>query len=243
MIKKYKEFIVESNEDIHSICKKFGIKNFNKQLTVNSDGSIDVDNVVDLRSKKLTKLPLKFGKVTGNFNCDSNKLTTLEGSPIEVGRDFSCQSNGLTTLNGSPRIVGSRFDCCDNKLETLEGCPDIIDGNFDCQSNKLTSLKGAPDKVRGNFYCNNNKLVSFKYLPIASGYDFSGNKIIEFLKYFKNYLDKRNLGLYLRLFEDIVQFPYLDDLEFEELAKTLKFELPKNWRDSVKSYKMLSKDI
>ena len=198
MIKKYKEFIVESNEDIHSICKKFGIKNFNKQLTVNSDGSIDVDNVVDLRSKKLTKLPLKFGKVTKNFYCNINNLTSLDGCPKEVG------------------------------------------GYFDCSYNNLTTLKGAPDKINGSFYCQNNNLISFKYLPLADDCYFYGNPINEFLKYFDDYRDGKNLVEYLRLFEDIVQYPYLDDLEFEELAKCLKVELPEDWRDSVKSYKMLS---
>ena len=36
---KYNQFINESNQDIHSICKKYGIKNY----TINQDGTIDVD--------------------------------------------------------------------------------------------------------------------------------------------------------------------------------------------------------
>ncbi len=35
---------------------------------------------VNLCNKKLTKLPLKFNKVNGYFDCSSNNLTTLEGS-------------------------------------------------------------------------------------------------------------------------------------------------------------------
>ena len=199
MIKKYNQFIKESNIDIDSICKKYDIINY----TINQDLTIDVDVTnfrfsVDLSNKGLNEIPLKFGKVTGNFYCGYNNLTNLEGSPKEVGSIFYCQNN------------------------------------------KLTTLKGAPDKIESGFNCSYNNLINFKYLPLANNYIFFGNPIYEFLKYFDNYNDKKNLGLYLRLFEDIVQFPYLDDLEFEELAKCLKQKLPENWRDSVTSYKMLS---
>ena len=125
--------LFESFEDVESICKKYNITNY----TVNSDGSIDVDGDVNLVDKKLTKLPLKFGNVTGGFYCHHNQLTTLEGSPKEVGGDFSCYNNQLTTLEGSPKEVG---------------------GYFYCSYNQLTSLKGGPIKVGGGFYCNNNKL-------------------------------------------------------------------------------------
>lgn len=52
-----------NKEDIDTICKKFGIKNY----TINEDSTIDVDGNVDLRNKGLTKIPLKFGKVSGKF--------------------------------------------------------------------------------------------------------------------------------------------------------------------------------
>jgi len=91
--------LFESFNDIDSICRKFGIENY----TINEDGSIDVDGNVNLNDRKLTKLPLKFGKVSGDFSCNYNQLTTLEGSPKEVGGDFSCNYNQLTTLEGSPK--------------------------------------------------------------------------------------------------------------------------------------------
>ena len=233
MIKKYDQFIFESNIDgrlfginyqsefekkllIDSICKKYRIKNY----TINPDGTVDVYGSVSLYNKNLTALPLKFGNVTS---------------------DFDCGCNYLTNLVGSPKVVGGYFNCSYNELTSLEDSPNIIDGSFACQGNKLTSLKGAPDKVNGSFSCFGNNLISFKYLPLANDYSFGGNPIYEFLQYFNHYFDKKNLGEYLKLFEDIVQYPYLDDLEFEELAKSLKLELPENWRDSVKSYKMLSK--
>jgi len=62
-----------TDKEIHEICKKYGIKNY----TINDDGSIDVDGNVNLSYRKLTKLPLKFNNVSGNFLCYNNQLTTL----------------------------------------------------------------------------------------------------------------------------------------------------------------------
>ena len=103
------------SERIESICKKYGITNY----SVNSDGSIDVDGDVRLQNGKLQKLPLKFGRVTGHFSCQSNKLTTLEGAPNYVGGYFSCQSTKITTLEGGPIEVGGGFYCFGNKLAYL----------------------------------------------------------------------------------------------------------------------------
>jgi hypothetical protein len=66
-------FESSKEEDIESICKKYGIKNW----TLNEDGSIDVDGDVDLSFKKLTKLPIKFRNVSGNFDCSYKNLTSL----------------------------------------------------------------------------------------------------------------------------------------------------------------------
>ena len=77
---------------IHKICKEYGIKNY----TINGDGSIDVNGHVNLTHKGLTKLPLKFNHVSGNFYCGYNNLTSLEGSPKSVGGNFWCYNNNLT---------------------------------------------------------------------------------------------------------------------------------------------------
>ena len=128
--------LFESFNDIESICKKYGITNY----TINTDGSIDVDGNVNLSRKGLTKLPLKFGNVTGYFYCYNNQLTTLEGSPKEVGGYFYCSYNQLTTLEGSPKEVGGNFYCDNNKLTSLKGGPIKVGGGFDCRNNKLPKL-------------------------------------------------------------------------------------------------------
>ena len=54
-----------SKFEIKEICKQYNIKNY----TINKDGSINVNDDVNLTYKKLTKLPLKFNYVSGHFYC------------------------------------------------------------------------------------------------------------------------------------------------------------------------------
>ncbi len=104
----------------------------------------------------MTKIPLKFRKVSGNFYCHNNKLTSLEGAPTSVGGHFYCYNNKLTSLEGSPTSVGGGFYCHYNQITSLEFAPTSVGGNFDCSDNQLTSLEGAPTSVGGGFYCPNN---------------------------------------------------------------------------------------
>ena len=148
--------LFENFEDIHKICKKYGIEDY----TINPDGSIDVDGNVYLYGKKLDKLPLTFNDVSGYFDCSNNNLTTLEGAPKSVGGYFSCSDNNLTTLLGGPQSVVGDFDCRFNNLTTLEGCPQSIGGSLWCQSNKILTFEGAPNHVGGVFNCNTNPIFN-----------------------------------------------------------------------------------
>jgi hypothetical protein len=104
-------------EWVTPICDGYRIKDW----TLTKEGSIDVDGWVNLEDKELTRLPLRFGRVSKNFYCFNNYLTTLEGAPKEVGGDFSCSFNQLTTLEGAPKKVGESFYCNRNPLTSLEG--------------------------------------------------------------------------------------------------------------------------
>lgn len=53
----------------------------NAEWTRNSDGLIDVAGSVYLSNKCLKELPLRFGKVTGDFCCHYNQLASLAGLP------------------------------------------------------------------------------------------------------------------------------------------------------------------
>ncbi|MCK9477055.1 MAG: hypothetical protein M0R46_14105 [Candidatus Muirbacterium halophilum] len=116
-LKNFNENI--NSSEIKAICKKYNIKNY----TINDDGSIDVDGEVDLYNKKLKALPLKFRKVSGNFDCGYNKLTSLKGSPQSIGGYFSCCDNQLTSLVGAPKRVGGIFWCNSNNLKNIDYLP------------------------------------------------------------------------------------------------------------------------
>ncbi len=105
------------------------------------DGLYNVTGDVDL-IKKVEKLPVKFGSVTGGFYCHSNYLTSLEGAPKQVGGHFNCSYNNLTSLEGAPKQVG---------------------GNFWCNINNLTSLKGCPISVGKKFYCDDHLKSNTEY--------------------------------------------------------------------------------
>jgi len=162
--------LYESFEDIDSICKKYSIENY----TINSDGTVDVDGDVYLNNKS-TKLPLKFGKVSGDFDCNFNNLTTLEGCPQSVGGNFGCTNNKLTTLEGCPQSVGGYFTCGYNLLISLKGCPQSVGGDFSCKRNLLTTLEGCPQSLIGNFYCDENELTTLKGGPKSVALDFYCN--------------------------------------------------------------------
>ena len=110
---------------IHDICKLYDITNY----TVNDDGSIDVNGNVNLDNIRLTELPLLFNKVSGDFWCGNNQLTTLKGCPRWVGGWFHCYNNQLTSLEFSPDYVGGGFSCKYNEL-TDNYCDTEIGGNF-----------------------------------------------------------------------------------------------------------------
>ncbi|MCK9471987.1 MAG: hypothetical protein M0Q88_09575, partial [Bacilli bacterium] len=59
----------------------------------------------------------------GNFDCNDNQLTSLEGAPQRVGGFFSCSYNQLTTLEGVPQRVGEYFSCYNNKLKNIDYLP------------------------------------------------------------------------------------------------------------------------
>jgi hypothetical protein len=106
---------------------------------------------------------ISFGHVNGNFNCNTNQLTSLEGAPNTVSENFVCFNNRLTSLEGAPQTVGNYFDCSLNQLQTLEGAPQRVGDSFDCSRNELRSLVGAPHTINGDFLCDEFKLDPGKW--------------------------------------------------------------------------------
>lgn len=144
-------------KEVEGVLKYLKFKNY----TINDDLSVDVDgDVVKNATGKL--IPIKFGKVNGNFKWSDptlyrkgDGLISLRNSPEEVGGEFYCGHNNLTSLDGAPEKVDGDFFCNDNNLISLKGAPKHLKGSFNCNDNNLTSLEGAPKQV-DSFFCQNN---------------------------------------------------------------------------------------
>jgi hypothetical protein len=154
-LKTYQIFEKANVTNPIQIIKKLN-KDKDAKYTLNKDNSIDVEGNVDISSLKLTELPVKFGKINGDFYCYRNQLTSLEHCPTTVTGDFKCFSNKLTSLKGCPVVTGN-FRCSYNQLTSLKHAPTTVTGDFYCHINQLTSLEHGPITVSGDFYFANNK--------------------------------------------------------------------------------------
>ena len=154
MKKFLKKFLSNKNntvEDIKNLCEKLNIIKY----TI-IDGKVNVEGDVDLSSLELTKIPLVFGIVTGNFDISNNKLESLIGSPNTVGGNFNCSKNNLTRLLGSPGEIYNCFDCSENNLKSLRGGPSKVDGDYKSIYNFIQSLDDLNCTIRGNKYFGSN---------------------------------------------------------------------------------------
>jgi hypothetical protein len=223
-MKSYREFIKESiylKKDIEYACDIFNILDY----TINKDGYIDVDNNVYLQDEGLFRIPIKFSKVTGDFNLYLNLLTSLEGCPKEVGGDFNCYSNKITTLEYAPKIVVGNFSCESNKIISLEGGPTSVGGNFNCKGNQLTSLVGCPDNIGRSFNCEFNNITDFKGISefFEGNFWCSKNPIEEIWKLF---YDVRCIK-FINEFDVIRGNTIILD-RLEEIYHQLGIEIPEN---------------
>jgi hypothetical protein len=174
-IVNYKTFINESAGPSKLTAEQIDFLNryVKGKWHLNDEGVVDVDGNFNCFNRGISEFKgIKFGKVSGDFDCSNNKLTSLEFGPDEVGGDFFCYVNILTSLKGSPKEVGGSFICSGNNIITLEDAPKKTGRSFDCSHNKLTSLEFGPKEVGDNFNCSHNKLTSLEGAPEEVGVDF-----------------------------------------------------------------------
>jgi hypothetical protein len=158
-------FLKEEAEGMNVLPEQLFVDQYNSKYKkwkaeINDEGEIDVDGAIfkgDLQPFiENGELAIKFGKVTEDFDCFGDQLTSLRGCPKEVSGNFYCDNNQLTSLEWAPEKVNKGFYCYNNKLTSLRGTPQKINEDFDCHGNHLTSLKDCPKEVDGDFYCYNN---------------------------------------------------------------------------------------
>jgi len=114
-------------------------------------GLVDIDGTFACTRQNLTDFKgVEFGEVTGDFWCQENQLTSLEGAPQNVGSGFYCANNQLTSLKGAPQKVGRDLHCYGNQLTSLEGLPEGIRKDFLCWNNPVsnTTLKALYKRMK-----------------------------------------------------------------------------------------------
>ncbi len=190
-IKIFEDFQSIEKWKIDKICRNYAITN----CTVNSDGTVDVDDDVNLAylAYEENKLPLTFGRVTDSFWCHNSNLTSLVGAPKFVGKTFQCSENELTSLEGGPQEVNN-FYCNHTNITSLKGSPLIVKNDFFAMWNtRLISFEGFPN-IGGNFNCNGcpieniwklfkdpTKIELFNEYDIIRGNDLILDRLNDFL--------------------------------------------------------------
>jgi len=90
------------------------------KYVINGDMTIDMLTSCDLRqSSNEIIIPeyIKFNKINGFFTFPGRKVKSLVGwSPEIVKGNYHCNDNLLTSLDGCPKIVNGDFTCQRNKI-------------------------------------------------------------------------------------------------------------------------------
>ncbi len=152
-----KDSFLKTPEETQAWLDEMGVTGY----TIHDDLTVDVAGAVDVSKKNLTRIPVQFGVVTGDFNCTDNQLISLIGSPKKC-EDFNCSDNQLTGLIGAPELCVD-FDCGNNQLTSLIGAPKEC-FIFGCDNNRLTNLVGSPSRCYA-LWCRSNHLVSLDGAP------------------------------------------------------------------------------
>jgi len=232
-----KNLITKKEKDrIDKVCKKYEIQNY----SINSDGSIDVNGDVNLKNyTEINKLPIRFGKITGDFTCISLGIYTFDGFPHTVGGHFICSySWNLTSMVGGPSIVGGDYIITANAISALDGVPDMITGTFTCTGNKLLNLIGSPSTVTGSFNCAGNSLTNLVGGPktVGGDYNFGGNTSIISLKGCA-----ATIGGNIQYFRNSIISTYSGDVDIEYGGGYSGYDhmLPKIFIDNLKHIKII----
>ena len=131
MIKKFSEFIEEGmwgsalrrsntakerkDDEANRIQEFIDNQPESESIYITDGNVINSTSNITIRDTDLIngKLPFKFGRVDGYFDCDGcPSLTSLKGTPQKVGWGFYCtKCTSLTSLEGATQEVGGDFYC------------------------------------------------------------------------------------------------------------------------------------
>lgn len=99
--------------------------------TITRDDGTDEDVPVSRLLIKKGRLVIPFGKINGSFDCSCLNLKTLQNCPEIVVGQFSCQWNFISSLEGGPKKVGGDYVAWNNyNLKSLKGKPQYLGGKM-----------------------------------------------------------------------------------------------------------------
>ena len=117
---------VLTKKEIDAILMFCDNYNITKYL-INLDGSIDINQNVNINYARIKELPIKINEVNGDFEINNCMLKSLVNMPNTINGDFSVRQNSLRSLEGCPRIVTGDFDIEGNYLtSTYVGDYDVL---------------------------------------------------------------------------------------------------------------------
>jgi Leucine-rich repeat (LRR) protein len=154
-----------SRESSLEFCEEHGIEGY----TIHDDGTIDVDDDVDISSSGLEVLTVKFGVVHGEFNAGYNNLTSFIGFPTSVTRSLYCESNQIRHFKHCPSIIGGDFSMSENKINNFDDFPQMIGGDIYLNKNNFTKLDNMPEIAHGSLFLNSNYLTTLEGCPKEIG--------------------------------------------------------------------------
>jgi hypothetical protein len=136
-----------------------------KDWEITHGGYVDIFTDCRIVAKgELSRLPVKFGLIDGDFSVYGLGLETLENCPDVVNGSFDCSHNKLKDLLDAPETVAGEFYCTHNPLRSLHGCVDYTE--IDCRNCNLTKLDGLGHCHAVLAY--NNPLKTLHNLPTAT---------------------------------------------------------------------------
>ncbi len=174
---------LQSEKEIVEILNSYGIISYiHGDCVVDiNNGVVDVDGEVSLYKEKLTKIPVKFGEVNGDFDCSYNQLTSLENSPKRVNGDFYCHGNKLTSLEFCPEYIGG------DAVFELNGIYEFI-GIGNISGNVF--FDNAPINNIWMLFRDTSKLELFNYMDPIRPPDKEGEYPIVYLSVLNAFLEQ-----------------------------------------------------
>ena len=193
----------------------FNISGSTKELKINEDLTVEVHGggvaLNDAARRRLTRLPVRFRYVSGDFLAGFSNLNTLDGFPSTVGQHCSITDSEVASLEHAPTKVGS-FDASHTKITSLTGGPKYVEkvdeqkASYDVSYTPITTLHDIPKVIPGKLNLMGcSGLTSLRGLPLKIGtLVFDWNQDLKLLGIFLSHIDKIEVRSARKQIQDLV---------------------------------------